>query len=390
MINVDDNEGNALVRSWASGYGITFPILQDENDVTYGQYGDGFIPYNVLLDRFRTIRFTDSDFDVSFMENLIELYNAPVYSHLASMEQKYLEVNTDSILINSTLVNPESRNVMVRAIYTGANTAAMDSVQMFDDGMHDDGIAGDDLFGGYIGPLSIEDEYIVSVGTQDLDFSSYYLLENIGRFTTIGPIVFGSYTITQRYPIFILFEMNLRNDGLTGTAENVSATLSSNDSRVVSIGGNPSYGNIGPGQTATSSGIYVIAFSGLSEIDTIGFNFNIYSNGTLYWQDSSVTVIVGLQQNNPNIPTSFSLKQNYPNPFNPKTTIEFSIPKSEYVELKIFDVSGKEIQTLVSDNMNAGTYQYDWNAAGTVASGIYYYVIKVGEFTDTKKLVLLK
>jgi len=205
-----------------------------------------------------------------------------------------------------------------------------------------------------LAPL-IEEEFKAGLKTIDLNVLKTTFYSDLQRFTTEGPIVFNSYSITQRYPTFLLMEMSLRNDGLTATAENITAALSSNDSRVLSIGGNPGYGNIGPGQTATSSGTYVVSLSGLSEIDTISFNFNIYSNGSLYWQDSSVSVIVGIKQNIPGMPSSFSLKQNYPNPFNPKTTIEFSISKSEYVELKIFDVSGKEIHTLVSDNMNAGT-----------------------------------
>jgi hypothetical protein len=360
MINVDDDENSALVRSWAAGYGLTMPILQDVNDQTYIQYGDGFIPYNVLLDKFKTVRFTDSGFDEAALISLIELYNAPIYSHQASMEQIYVVVNTDSILVNSTLVNPENRNVNVRSIYSGINSAVKDSVHMYDDGMHDDGNAGDNLYGGYIGPLSIEDEFNVSISTSDLDSSGYYLLENIGRFTTTGPIVFDSYTITQRFTTFILVELSLRNDGLSGIANNVRASLSSSDSRVLSIGGYPEYGNIGPGQTVTSNAEYVIALTSLSGIDTINFAVDIYSNGTIYWHDSTFSMILGIDESVQNIPEEYSLKQNYPNPFNPKTIIEFSLPKTEYVELKIFNVNGKEIQTLVSDNMNAGTYQYEW------------------------------
>lgn len=90
------------------------------------------------------------------------------------------------------------------------------------------------------------------------------------------------------------------------------------------------------------------------------------------------------------IPTTFSLQQNYPNPFNPSTTIEFSLPNSGHVVLKIFDLLGREVAILVDAPFTAGNYKVDWNASG-VESGMYFYRIQVGnEFTQTKKLILMK
>ena len=88
-------------------------------------------------------------------------------------------------------------------------------------------------------------------------------------------------------------------------------------------------------------------------------------------------------------PTSFALYQNYPNPFNPVTTIQFSLPHSSFVILKIFNLLGEEVGTLVSEELNAGTYKRDWNAE-RLASGVYYYRIQTKEYTETKKLLLLK
>lgn len=93
--------------------------------------------------------------------------------------------------------------------------------------------------------------------------------------------------------------------------------------------------------------------------------------------------------NQDQIPKVFSLSQNYPNPFNPVTTIEFSIPKVEFVSLKVYDILGKRIATLVDDYMKAGIYQIAWDASD-FASGIYYYKIEAGEFTSTRKLILMK
>ncbi|MDR3627255.1 MAG: T9SS type A sorting domain-containing protein, partial [Ignavibacteriaceae bacterium] len=86
---------------------------------------------------------------------------------------------------------------------------------------------------------------------------------------------------------------------------------------------------------------------------------------------------------------NFSLSQNYPNPFNPSTRIEYSLPKSEHVTLKVYDILGREVATLVNENKQTGSYSIQFNA-GKFASGVYIYRIQAGSFTQTKKLLLLK
>jgi len=88
------------------------------------------------------------------------------------------------------------------------------------------------------------------------------------------------------------------------------------------------------------------------------------------------------------IPTIFSLCQNYPNPFNPATTIQFALPKSGWATLKVFDILGKEVAILVSEELGAGYYSVRWQAS--VPSGIYFYRLQAGEFVETKRMVLLK
>ena len=89
------------------------------------------------------------------------------------------------------------------------------------------------------------------------------------------------------------------------------------------------------------------------------------------------------------VPQSFALHQNYPNPFNPSTTIEFSLPKSSPVVIKIYDLLGREVALLVDDVFQPGTHKVIWNAAD-LPSGVYIYHIRAGEFTDSRKLILLK
>jgi len=89
------------------------------------------------------------------------------------------------------------------------------------------------------------------------------------------------------------------------------------------------------------------------------------------------------------VPKAYELSQNYPNPFNPSTTIEFSIPSDATVNLKIYDILGKEVAILANDYRSAGTYIVNWNASN-FSSGVYFYKLNAGNFTQTKKMFLAK
>jgi len=99
--------------------------------------------------------------------------------------------------------------------------------------------------------------------------------------------------------------------------------------------------------------------------------------------------VVGVENDESEIPLSFSLDQNYPNPFNPSTTIRYSIPQYSNVVIKVYDVLGNEIETLVSEDKSVGTYEITWYAQN-LPSGIYFYQLKSESFVETKKMLLLK
>jgi subtilisin-like proprotein convertase family protein len=98
---------------------------------------------------------------------------------------------------------------------------------------------------------------------------------------------------------------------------------------------------------------------------------------------TNVTPIAG------NIPNVYTLYQNYPNPFNPVTNIKFDLPKNGFVNMKIFDIAGREISTLVNEQMQAGTYNVRFDGSA-LASGTYFYRIQSGDFTQVKKMMLIK
>ncbi len=100
-------------------------------------------------------------------------------------------------------------------------------------------------------------------------------------------------------------------------------------------------------------------------------------------------VVTSVEQISNTIPTEFRLDQNFPNPFNPTTTIRFALPKRSSVTLKLYDIRGREVATLVDDDLPPGEHKVDFNAKG-IASGMYLYRLETEGFVQSKKLTLLK
>jgi hypothetical protein len=103
----------------------------------------------------------------------------------------------------------------------------------------------------------------------------------------------------------------------------------------------------------------------------------------------TMTPVTGTGNNTNQVPATYSLSQNYPNPFNPVTKINFAIPKQGFVTLKVYDVLGREIRTLVNEVKTAGEYSVDFNAS-EFSSGVYFYRLESQGFTDIKRMMLVK
>jgi len=105
---------------------------------------------------------------------------------------------------------------------------------------------------------------------------------------------------------------------------------------------------------------------------------------------ATAPLIVGIEDDrNAALPAEFSLAQNYPNPFNPTTTITFNLPKSDFVNLRIYNASGQLLKSLVNEQKSAGTHSVQWDAS-MLSSGIYFYRIRAGEYSAVHKALLLK
>ena len=136
------------------------------------------------------------------------------------------------------------------------------------------------------------------------------------------------------------------------------------------------------------------------ETPTAGYFTSIYAiNDSIVWAcgnpgriwhtKSGGDTTVNITQIGNEIPSGFALKQNYPNPFNPSTNIQFDLPKDGFVTLKVYDVSGREVETLVNEFKKAGSYIAGFNASH-LSSGVYFYKINAGGFEETRRMILVK
>jgi len=129
----------------------------------------------------------------------------------------------------------------------------------------------------------------------------------------------------------------------------------------------------------------------LSVTNIMGFDFpNPPESAQWYMDDYKLTRIdttVGIKDFS--VPTKYTLNQNYPNPFNPSTTIKYEIPELSFVTLKVYDVLGDEITTLINEEKPIGNYEIEFNAS-KLPSGVYFYKLEAGVFISTKKMILIK
>ena len=143
-----------------------------------------------------------------------------------------------------------------------------------------------------------------------------------------------------------------------------------------------------------SSGTVSVQFTYIAPanagIDTIWSNVVAgYSNGWNYSPEKRVVVRSVSGINNKQTASVFKLEQNYPNPFNPTTMISFSLPKESKVNLDVYDILGNKVENLINGKMSSGDHQVSWSAAN-FSSGIYFYTLRTGDNTMTKKMILAK
>ncbi len=223
-------------------------------------------------------------------------------------------------------------------------------------------------------------------------------IETIGyNYTTPGGASFNttSYGFIANQPNATVFPMLSINPydnifrvaylGKGGTRDTIKYASSTDPSAgFTRFAGNINYQSTGPSIDVAPD------VTGVKTISSVGgIVFTTVGNAGSYYHGENFP-LVGISNNN-GTPDGFSLSQNYPNPFNPSTNIKYNIPVSGFVTLKVYNILGNEVANLVNTNQTAGEYSIDFNTSSlNLSSGVYFYKLTAGEFTDVKKMSLIK
>jgi hypothetical protein len=332
------------------------------------------------------------------VKRAIEWINNLSHAHNVSVDPTFVRPNADTVTISAIVANPNQHPVTVLATLTDDSSAVLDSMYLYDDGLHHDGKPGDKVWANSSSCLNNSEQTVhVSIVTDDPIAGDTRRLSNAVQFTSIGPLVFdGIRNISTDQEVNpgdkLKFYFKVRNNGSTATAMDVMSQIIPLDTcAYISSPAKFSYGNIAPGTSVEGTKlIQPILFNKNCGDCTARFALEIYSSGYHFWSDTFAIDIVktGIREHEV-IVKEFNLKQNYPNPFNPITTISYQLPLRSHVLLRVYDVQGREVTTLVNGVEQPGDKSVILDAESW-SSGIYYYRLQAGSFVQTRKLVLLK
>ena len=324
------------------------------------------------------------------VKRAVEWINTLTYAHDVARSRGYVPPGQDSVLVTAVLTNPLGHSASVSSIVTDLAGVVRDSVLLFNDGLHGDGSAGDSVWGQYVQVPSDENVFAIALRTDDATQGTFRRLPSVAAFATCGPLALDSVTFKNQTAYQYCSVMTyVRSDGLTAAVKGASITCECNDPWMKRINvGTLSLPDISPGARVYPSSPFTVNYDSSTFPGYFNLKFKLAINGYTFWTDSMKLTVTGVAPR-PQLPTVYSLMQNYPNPFNPTTEIRYQISEVSNVSLKVYDVLGREVRTLVNRKQGPGTYEVQFDASG-LSSGVYFYRIKAEHFVDTKKLLLLK
>ncbi len=312
--------------------------------------------------------------------------NDLVYGHDLTKNSSYCRPGIDTLKISALVENPNSHQISSKVYIKNLSGSFIDSLSLIKTGM----LNNSEIWkGSYIAPDS-EGFFSISLSAKDITDSKTWTTDNISRFTTAGPVVVDSVSFMKMGNLYY-FRPFVKNQSKTETIRNAKMNIECNDPWVTNVTG-VNLSDIPPDSTVGSSTWGVIHYVDSLFSNTFNLKFEIMSDGWAYWTDSTRAIVTGVNNKTP-LPLAFKLEQNYPNPFNPTTTIRYSIPKQSFVTLIVYDILGREIIKIVNEEKQAGNYQVEFSPVSGIqnlASGIYFYQIKAGDYVCTKKMILLK
>ena len=306
-----------------------------------------------------------------------------------NIESSYVPVHSDSVSISAVMVG-NSEDIVIKAmIYDELSNVTYE--QELTEREED--------WRTYFTP---EDESFFSVDILLLnnDEGDTIIYEDVGNFTSVGPLTISFNEILSGEPGSTLAsEYSVKNQSDSMDVSDVFLLFFTDSSSCIeNYSQNFVYlGDIGAGDSVVSiQGIFVAVLGDDCNGQTlIPFQAVIGSNQKNYWiENFEIDIIELYTKDKLLIPDNYQLKDAYPNPFNPVTTIEYGIPEAAYVKILVYDLLGQKVKILEFSQKEAGYFTTQWDGTNqhgeSVSAGMYFYRIRTGNFSDTKKIILLK
>jgi hypothetical protein len=296
----------------------------------------------------------------------------------------YLNPKTDTLKFNAVERNPDGHSSKVYAQLLNSKDSIVSETMLAQT---------DSTFNGTLSfNESDENFYKVRYRQSGTDIPSNLYYSDVGtmRFTTAGPVVLDSISF-KKSSLSYLIKPFIKNKSAVARIKKTTVKIICTDIWALPITYNiKDLREISAGGIETTGSPFQVKY--IDSLFTGYFNFKveISSNGYVYWTDS-VKLIVDTTSSSiePFSLLGNNLEQNYPNPFNSITTINWQIAENSKVTLKVLDIVGRTVATLVDEQRPQGKYETQFNAA-TLPKGIYFYQLKAGEFSQTRKMILLE
>jgi hypothetical protein len=245
---------------------------------------------------------------------------------------------------------------------------------------------------------NLEATFKLRVTAKDLVTGRSMTLRNAQRFFSSGPleVVGRRFQVTDTLPNpgdVMVTKLLIRNLGLLDTLKNISLSVVPLDTFITCVTNLNNMPVLPPGAVDSTGQAFRLTIHPSTPVGTYhALKVEAYSNAYPAWTDTILLYVyplVGVEEEPLGLPLATRLEQNYPNPFNPSTNIKYQIPSTNFVTLKVYDVLGREVATLVNEVKQPGTYAVPFDGSG-MASGIYFYKLQTGGFVDVKRMILLK
>jgi len=319
------------------------------------------------------------------VEKSLSWINNLAYGHDVTIESGLFSPAGNTVTISAIVENPNQHELSAKLIFESMDGTIVDSTDMTVPNL----TKVSHLQVKWKTPDSVENTYWVSVKVKDLTDGSSFNNKHATRITTV-PLLIDKLDINQVSASKFTFQPSLKNAAKSNIITNLKVNLTSNDPWIKSISpAQVTLSYVNPGQTRKTT-MFTVLVDTTTFPHNFNLTFNISSEDWPYWViDTTVTdPTIGIGQVEL-LPLENGLEQNYPNPFKSVTTINWQLSKNSKVTLKVLDIVGRTVATLVDEHRPQGKYETQFKAV-TLPKGIYFYQLKAGQFSQTRKMVLLE